>query len=128
MKPRDEFEQSLRQRMEAIGFDPGSDPNISAGDVAGFVSQTLIAYNEAVAKVRQQDLQTALATEVNDQLATLLIAYKEALTLANALYSLYKDQRQQADSYESQIRAAITTKPLTDRDIKKILTMLKGEE
>lgn len=54
--------------------------------------------------------------DMDDRLIVLLTAYKDALQLANALYGMYRDQRDTTDSYASQIREAIKRKPLTEKD------------
>jgi hypothetical protein len=54
------------------------------------------------------------------ELTRLVDQWKQATILANAFYSMYKDQRQRADSFESQLREAVQGKPLQDADWKKL--------
>ena len=65
---------------------------------------------------------------MNDRLTKLLTAYKDALQLANSLYAMYKDQRQRADAYESQVREAIATEPMTDKDWQQLRKKVEADE
>ncbi len=46
----------------------------------------------------------------------LLAEWADALRLTNALYGLYKQQRERVDAYQSRLTELIKTAPLTDKD------------
>lgn len=50
--------------------------------------------------------------------------------MANATYSLYSDYRQRAESWWSQINSEIQhrTKPLSEREVKKLVKTLRGTD